>query len=293
MRTLTLLIALLLTTPALAQSKQLRWRWTEGARYTITYTSIQDQVMDNTASGGSKVPMKITYRGTTLREVVSVSPDGVAQVIDRPQRIVLTMESPTQGKSSFDTSKPKMPMGNPMLMVLGPKIRRAIGKPIQMTIDSRGKISKLAMPGFRGTAAVMKQLTRHTTVPLPKDGVESGKRWAEQHEVELMAMAKLVKANFINRYTYSGPTQVEGKSLESIAVAQEVEGKADPDNPLATEVKVKSSSGRLLFDPARGQVTQATVKTAFDLKQGGIDIAQTMTTTVKIVEAPSKKKPKK
>lgn len=295
MRWLSLPLALLpIVFPLQAFAQQppetrLRWSWREGARYQITYTSAQTQIMDQ--GTGSKVPTKITYRGQTKRRVKAVDGDGVATVVDTPEHIVCTLENPL-GKATIDTRKPGIAgQANPMALMVGTKLRAVIGKPITTRIDTRGKVLEMKMPGFRGTGVVMKQMTRLSLMALPAKPAAAGARWQTSYDIDLMLLTRIIAARATERYRLQGPDETR-PGLMAIDVRQGVEPRAVA-GAMETKIDLEKSGGRILFDPVRGQLVESRVDSDFVIRSAGLVVDQQMRSTVAVKELPANRAPAK
>ena len=109
-------------------------------------------------------------------------------------------------------------------------------------------------PNVQGpmTPEMLKQMASNASVPFPEDGVEVGKTWTNENEIDVPPIGK---ATTTSTYKYSGEEQRDAVTVDVVAVDVKTEfPKSDEPNAMGMKIDVKdqSATGKLFFDAERG-----------------------------------------
>lgn len=248
----------------------LQYKWTAGQRYQVTVTMSQIQQMDMTAMGGAKMEIKIHLVSYTTRNVDAVDAEGVATVSDKVTRMVMKMNNPMQGEFTIDTDQ-EDDGSNPMSAMVAPQVRALVGNTTTYRIDRRGEILEVSKAADNQLAGNMKQMMRQNSLVLPEQPLVVGDHWKSSFDVN---QGPMILNNEIT-YTYKGAGDVAG--THRFTTQHLLQSKADPANPMpGAEVKTKESSGELIFDEARGQLTSSTMKSVLEMNMQGMPVITTI-----------------
>lgn len=242
--------------PAARAQVKLRWSFEKGDVYRYTFTQKTVTKMD-AREQTTGLTIDLTWK------VVEVLPDGTAEIAQTFDRMRYTMEDP-RGSAGFDTDDKGEPEG--LIAAAAPVFRALIGPPIRMKLSARGEITDVkvseellqaihsagpaaAAAGNIGTEEGIKNLTIQTAFILPEEAVDKGKSWSKTVELGLQDAGKLVTTN---TYTYDGPAEMDGKTLEAIGLEMVLEFKLNADAPTSVTVEDQSNTGKYYFDNAEG-----------------------------------------
>ena len=88
--------------------------------------------------------------------------------------------------------------------------------------------------------------------PLPGEAVAKGKTWSNKTQTK----SDLGKTTMDNTYTYEGPAEKDGMSLEKISLKHEMKLKPDTTRPIKAALKDFKGTGHTLFDNKAGRMIE-------------------------------------
>jgi hypothetical protein len=233
-------------------------------------------------------------------EVSALASDGNARVRQRVTRIKMTSSGIPGASFSFDSTADEEPQG--IAALVAPIFRAMLAGDVQLTMTPRGEIREVELPQQMLDAAAragnlpgvsdllskesLTQMMKQSGVQFPEGPVQRGQTWTETAETNSPATGKQVVKT---TYTYLGEEEVDGRKLDKIGVALEMEFLGGPE-----EVKLKvtdqKSNGVLYFDNVAGELVKSTMDQMMkmDIQAGGNAIQQTIETKVNVNQRPAR-----
>lgn len=285
---------LLAAVPASAQTT-LRWRFTEGE---VLHQTIEQVMKMSMKLGEKDINTSVTQTIDAKWTIGEVAPDGTAQVTQQTTRVRMKMEGGA-GAFEYDSASEEEPTG--VGAMLAPALAGLAKSKSTMKMTPRGELEDVevsqetveamkAVP-FAGQMGGMfseeglVSMIKQGAHKLPEDVVEKGATWTGSTEIEMPAMGKLATET---TYTYAGPEEVDGKTLQRIdlEVAMKI---TPPDEQAQAQLTVKSqeAGGALFFDNDAGRVSHSKVsqKMVMQIAVAGNTIEQNIdqTTTVRLL----------
>jgi hypothetical protein len=229
---------------------------------------------------------------------VSSVKDGKAQLTQTIERIRMKMDS-AFAPFEFDSKDGKEPEG-PLGPVLGPLFAAMAGAEFTATMNEQGEVSDVkvseklleaikanpALQQFGGgftEEGLKNMMSQSGSSILPKTAVKKGDTWDQKLELKQPPLG-VMKMN--NTYTYGGPEEKDGATLEKIDVKTEMTIEPIENAAAQFEIKVKSSDmkGTMYFDNKAGRLTLSTMnqKMVMEINAMGNVIESAVDTTVTI-----------
>jgi hypothetical protein len=276
----------------------LKFKFKEGDKLNYTMDQTQKQNMNVM---GMEIETTMTQTIDMIWSVNNVKA-GKAQVVQTMDRIRMKMDS-AFAAFEYDSRDGKEPEG-PFGQILGPLFAAMAGSDITVTINETGEISdakvsdKLLdamknnpllqqMGGMFTEEGFKNMLNQSGATILPKNPVKKGESWSQKIEMKQPPLG-VMRMN--NTYTYQGPEERSGASLEKIDVKTDMSIEPIENAAAQFEIKVKSSEmkGTIYFDNKAGRIaeTKMNQKMAMEINAMGniIESAVDQTVSLKLVE---------
>ena len=134
-----------------------------------------------------------------------------------------------------------------------------------------------------------KQMTAQGMLSFPEEAVTDGKSWTSTSESKNPILGKQTLAT---DYTYQGTETRDGQELAKIATKMTMKFEPPADAPIKVEVKDQNTKGTVLFDEAKGRISESgsASKMKMQITAMGMTIDQDMTVDVKMTLAPADSK---
>ncbi|MBT4866274.1 MAG: hypothetical protein HON53_14315 [Planctomycetaceae bacterium] len=252
---------------------KLQLKFPNDAKTTSTVTSKTHQMLK---IAGMDVETKAEETVSTTTTNGKRKADGTIQLTSKVDSVKSKLTLPGGVDLEFDSTKPSEPAGTAFDFLLEvyaviPKVVsttvlnkdnrvtsvKVDEKPLEDLSDMAKTILKGRFDGDYLKEVVNKQMDR-----IPKTAVKKGDSWQVELTANLGGGQTLA---FKTTYTYEGTIEKDGKTLDKITskVTEVKYAQDDPDAPAkvtASELKVESSSGTLLFDRKLGRTVSDTDK---------------------------------
>ncbi|MBW3542654.1 MAG: hypothetical protein KY476_20515 [Planctomycetes bacterium] len=299
-RCLVLFVSILLLTAGIAPSQE-RLRWKFEDNQTIDYEIVQKMNMHMSVQG-QNVDTTMDQTMNIGWHVKNVEADGSARIEQTVRRVRLTMKNPFLNVE-YDSDKPdeaadEGPAGN-FKKIFG----ALVGKTFKLTMTPQGAIEDMelpegieealpkAQPGFAAPLdkESLKRLSSQANIAFPAEPVKKGETWGDKADVKLPFGTMVMD----NQFTYLGPEERDGRTLQKIQLKPKITLAADPDSPVQIKLKSTDAKGTILFDNQLGRLvaSEMTQKMEMDLTAGGQNIQQTIdqTMTMKAIDGRERK----
>jgi len=264
------LLALCLASVAAAQT-QLAFKHNEGTSATETTTKVRQTL----SIAGMDVATEALATATTRQTVGKRMPDGTVRMEEKTEAMAITVALPGGVKVEFDSRKPDAAKSDvPQLQGLVDTWKILSGASYTYVLDKNGKVTavegtqKVIDTAPPAAAAAVKDALNPDKLRkqanqgfgvLPDGAVKKGDKWSRTETVELGAGQSLTFQTF---YEYQGQVEKGGKTLEKIGIFHSgvkydvAPNEMIPFTVTGSDLKVESSSGTVLFDPALGDVVE-------------------------------------
>lgn len=288
-------VVVLLGGSAQAQTT-LKYKFKEGDKLNYAMEMTQKQtinVMGNEVETATTQNMDMTW-------VVKDVKEGKAQVSQTIDRIRMKVDS-AFGGFEFDSKDGKEPEGQ-IGMIVGPVLNAMAGAEFTVTMTEQGeitetKLSEKLIEAMKGNPflqqmgfseeAMKNMMGQQGGAVLSKDAVKKGDTWNQKTELKAPPLG-VMKMN--QTYTYRGPEERDGATVEKIDVKTEMTIEPLEDAAAQIEIKIKSSEvkGSIYFDNKTGRLVGATTNTKMSMELNAmgnvIDMVQDQTVTLKLVK---------
>ena len=233
-----------------SDSTNLAWQLPVGRKIDV----VMKQTMDMKQSvGGQELGTEMVSTNFMLWNVDKVDDAGVATVNSEIERMTISMDSP-QGKFDIDTDSEEELEGT--AKAIADQVTQLVGKKFSQTMNSQGKILSVDMPEevAAGNPMMSKealsQLIKNASPVFPDKPVTVGESWTQESST---AMPNGVGSMNINStYTYKGPKEMDGKTLDMIDIAMEMQFEAPEGSPIKIEITSQDTKGLMYFDSVKG-----------------------------------------
>jgi hypothetical protein len=269
----------------------LRYQFTEGEK--LPY--VLEQKMNMTMSiAGMDIKTKMDMTMEMSLNFLEKTKDGAAKMQIKVAHAKMTMDGPTGNVQvdSTDKEEPNDPIGK----MLGGLVKGLGAMEMTATMLPTGEMKDVKVS--EATLKAMKNLPGADMLGdlispdsfknmlgglvFPTDAVAKGKTWNNKSE----AKTALGKTTTDNTYTYEGPIQKDGATLEKFSVKPDTKIDVDPKAPVKLKVKGTKGSGQVLFDNKKGRLVETTTNqtTEMQIEAMGLTLDQTIqqTTTLRL-----------
>jgi hypothetical protein len=280
--------------PARAQTT-LRYQLKEGQR--LEYAVDQDMKMAMKVMG-MDLDMKMTQHIDLAWNVVKVDADGNATVKIRFDRVKMAMDGPT-GNVEAD-SKDAKEAADPVGKIFNQIVTALAALDMTLVMTPVGEIKKVDVPEaaikkfkqlpgldkFGGDMFSPEGLKKMAQggggLLLPKDAVKKGESWTQKADQK----TPFGKMTGDNKYTYEGPVEKDGRTLQKIALKPDMKIEPSPDAPVKITIKGQEGKGTILFDNAAGHIAsltnELTMRLEVEVNDMTIDQRIVQTTTMRL-----------
>ena len=245
------------------------WKWSEGEA--VRYHMTQSMGMQMDAGPAGKIESS-TDQAMLLRWTVdSVQEDGDAVIRQATKRVVMKTTGPQGRGFQYDTDDEEPPLG--LAAMVAPMLNAMVSAPFTVSMASNGEVTDVQLteelatafkrlPGGALSADMVSQLAHQCSAPLPEEELEVGMSWSHTLEVKAPQVGKM---QVVNTYTYQGPREVDGKTLEAFSVTSEISPLPSKSNILEISISTRESSGELLFDREAGKIDRSSLTQLMDV----------------------------
>jgi hypothetical protein len=263
-----------------APAEELRYKFEQGQK--LKFSLAQDMSLAFSGEGVPDQTMNLEQVSEMLWTVLEVKEDGTARIEQTIERIKMSVAAPPSVEFQYDSASGEEPSGATAGKVM-PLLTALVGAEFEMTMSPRGEILEVKVPervtealqksagaaelGEMFTEAGFKKLVQQASPAFPEGDVAPGREWS--HVFELPGSSPESQKSATTRYRYIGPEEVEGKTLEAIAVEMVLDlnmaGLADQAGAEVT-VKSQQSAGKMYFDRELGRVHSSAIDAAMDME---------------------------
>ena len=276
--TVVVLLAMLLQTSSYGQSDKTKIAWRLPVGRKIDVVMKQTMEMQQIVSG-QEFGKKVVSTNYMLWEVDKVDDAGIATVNNEIERLTMSIEGP-QGKFDIDSaSEEELEDGAAQF---AEQVKELVGKQFSQTMNVQGKILSVDMPdGFASgnpmiTKEALSQLIKNASPVFPDKHVGVGETWNQESITTLPNGVGDMKIN--STFTYKGTEEIDGKTLDLIGIATEMDFQAPIDSPLRIEITNQDTKGQMYFDSVEGHTSGIDI--VQNIVMQVVDGAQTITQKV-------------
>lgn len=280
--------AAVIASTALAQEPvKLRYKFKEGEK--LAYALDQKMKMAMNVNG-MDIDTKMNMKMEMSWNVVSVNREGGAQLQIKVNQVQLSMEAPNVNVEvdSKQKNEPDDQIGKIFYQIAkatatmemtGTMLPTGEMKDVKVSEESLKALKNL--PGADKVGDMLSPESFKSMVSnlvFPTEAVSKGKTWTNKSEIKTQ-MGKTVSDN---TYTFDGPVQKDGVTLEKISIKPDVKIEPDPKAQFKVELKDSKGSGQILFDNKSGRMVESNVNQVMQMQigVGGLNFNQTMDTNV-------------
>jgi hypothetical protein len=255
----------------------------------------------------------LSVKGSTLRErkqtriqtihyswsVKQVSNDGLAEILQRVDRLSMRVEAPPFMPFEFDSTKPEADVPEPF-EAEARQLKATIGAEFLFKMRPSGEIADIKIseatlkklrdalpaPDAAGQAALSEQglkdmLMQSSPPPFPQTPLEPGKSWSSKPAKLSVPQGSLVMDKV---FTFQGP---DPKDPKLMLIGMEGRVALEPGENVTAKIRAQEGKGSLVFDTEAGRIvnSRGTQKTEMLMSSMGQEIDQTteMTSTMTFV----------
>ena len=251
-----------LTAAASAQTT-LRYQFKQGD--TLKYALEQKMKMTMNVMGNN-VDMNMDQSSDLAWHIQSVDAKGNAKIAIKFGRNKMTMDGP-MGKIEVDSNNAQEP-DDPVGQALYKVIKSLSGLEVSGTISPIGEFTDITLPekalkelqnipggdmfGDMFSPDGLKRMMSQSGLVMPKDAVSKGAKWKNKTEMKLPFGKMVAEVD----YTYDGPVEKDGRSLEKIGVKPKATIEPSPNAPISLKLKSHDGGGTALFDNSAGRLLE-------------------------------------
>ena len=280
-RILMILMLAIMTLPQIAFGQDsaqtnLVWQLPVGRKIDV----VMKQNMDmNQQVGGQELATEMVSTNYMLWEIAEVNDAGIATVNSEIGRMTISVDGP-QGKFEIDTDSEEELDG--IAAGVADQIKKLIGEQFSQTMNAQGKILSVTMPDeFESgnpmmTKESLSQLIKNASPVFPDKPVAVGETWNQKSETPMPGGMGGMKID--STYTYKGTEDVDGKTLDVVEIAMEMQFVAEEGSPIEIEITEQDTKGKMLFNSVKGHTQQINIDQKMTMKVtvGPQTIDQTM-----------------
>jgi hypothetical protein len=273
---------------ATAEGTRLLWKLAPGMKLAIEMEQAMNQQMQ---IAGNNMETKSNTTTWMSWMVKSVDKQGTAIVESTITRVLMTVDAPMAGETTYDSDTKEEPQG--IAANLASIFKPMIGVPLIQTQNALGEIVSVEIPdgalkGFEATPVggmgkpkdMFEQMTKNASMAFPDKDLEIGTEWERSAEMA----SPVGKIEVKNKYTYAGPVEQEGRTLHRINVDIEMQFKAE-ENALGARIAVtdQDTAGALFFDAEAGLLDHSEVEqdVTMQISAAGQEFQQKMKQLIK------------
>jgi hypothetical protein len=263
-----------------SQAEPLRYKFEKGAK--LRFSVVMDMSI---AYSGKGLPDQRTSMAQTtemLWTVEEVEENGAARIRQKIDHMKMSVQAPPNVNFEYDSASDEKPSGTTAARVM-PLLTALVGAEFEMTMSPRGEVLDVQVPervsealqkapaaaeaGEMFSEAGFKRMVQQGSPTFPEGDLEPGTEWT--HAIEVPGENPETKQTITTRYRYLGQEEIDGKTLDAIAVELELQlPRGTPDGATVT-VQKQASSGKMYFDRAAGRIQSSTLEMTMDMQIAG------------------------
>jgi hypothetical protein len=293
-----LLLVLLVAFPD--EPRQLKYLFKAGDEVKYINTNTRTTTFKK---AGKKIEVSLEQKSANLWKVLSVSPDGVADVSQTITRLRIIQKGGPLGVQTIDSSSKESPAA---VQGLFDDLTKS---EIRFKMSPRGEVSEVVLPQKlkdrlkpkkEGETAILTeqgivQMVKGSTFILPKKPLAVGDGWdLEPYTYQESGYWITVAA----RITYDGPVEQEGRKLLKLTRSAEYQLKKPKDDSGTPEVAIKrqTAEGVVLLDATTCALVESNMAESLLTETGAgtqkVETETVINSSIKMKE-PSKEKAEK
>ncbi len=276
---------------------ELRWKFESGE--TVRFTT-STEVLQDMEIGGQQIASKMTQMMDMTWKVKEAGEDeSTLDVTIDHVHVEMTPPGPAAKAIVYD-SKNEKHEGQAAMMA--PLFGAMINQPMTLTVTPLGEVKNIKLPegmiaamqkagpGAKEVLSedAMKQTISRVMIAFP-ESVAAGKSWESNFETKNPILGT---QKALTTYTYIGPEEAEGRSVEKLDVNVQLSFDQPADAQAKATIKEQASEGAILFDNKQGMPLSTSMNSQMklELSAGGQMIDQAITTKVMMKQLPPAKK---
>jgi Family of unknown function (DUF6263) len=284
-----------LTAAAATAQTTLRYKFKEGE--TLKYVLEQKMKM-NMDVMGNNIEMNMNQTSDMTWSVGKVDDKGNAKITVKFGRQKMSMKSP-MGNVDVDSNNSQEP-DDQLGQVLFKVVKALAGMEVSGTLSPLGEYSDVVVPekalkefqDLPGSANLgdmfspegIKRMMSQSGLIMPKEAISKGKTWKSKTDMKLPIGKMIAEVD----YTYGGPEDKDGRSLEKIALKPKATLEPDPNSPIVMKLKAHSGTGAAYFDNEAGRLQEVTNQQTMEMEADVMGMAFTqkmvMTMTMRLAK---------
>lgn len=244
------------------------WKWSAGDTARYQHTKTMTMSMDAGPAGQVSTSRR---EDTVLAWTVDTVEDGIAQLSQSTERVVLATEGPMGQTFKYDSAEKEPPAG--MAALLAPMFEAMIADPLKVTMAANGDITEVeltdelaeslkGLPGGGVSDRTIVETTKQGSLPFPQKALEPGDSWTTERELSTPQMGRM---KVTTTYIYDGPTEVDGLAVEAFTPSAKMESLGSPQGA-ELEIVTKESDGKILFDTVGGRLVDSRVAMTLEIR---------------------------
>jgi len=246
------LATLMLSASSFGQSGEtnLSWQLPVGRKINVVMTQTMEMKQK---VGEQELGSEMVNTSYMVWEVDKVDEAGIATVSSEIQRMAISMEG-QQGNFEIDTDSEEELEGTAAQMA--EHVTQLVGKKFSQTMNAQGKILSVEMPKEVAagnpmmTEESLTQLIKNASPVFPDKPVAIGETWKQESTTAMPGGMGGMKID--STYTYKGTEEIDGKSLDLIDIAMEMQFQPEENSPIKIEITSQDTKGRMHFDSVNG-----------------------------------------
>ncbi len=275
---------------------ELRWKFESGE--TVRFTT-STEVLQDMEIGGQQLASKMTQIMDMTWKVKEAGEDeSTLDVTIDHVHVEMTPPGPAAKAIVYD-SKNETHEGQAAMMA--PLFGAMINQPMTLTVTPLGEVKDIKLPegmiaamqkagpGAKEVLSedAMKQTISRVMIAFP-ESVATGKSWESNFETKNPILGT---QKALTTYTYVGPEEAEGRSVEKLDVNVQLSFDQPADAQAKATIKEQASEGAILFDNKQGMPLSTSMNSQMklELSAGGQMIDQAITTKVMMKQLPPAK----
>jgi hypothetical protein len=276
----------------------LRWKFKPGQVIHLTMTQKTKQTV--TSGETPPIPMDMTNIMDMKWKVEAVDSQGVASVAQTFDRMRISMQGAPGMSFEFDSASGKDPEGAAKMIasIMKPMVGAAMivkmtarGDVVEVKLpEAMESLKKMAAAGGMGDMLSPEGIKKMSGLGvLPEKPVKPGDSWSNTAEMKSPFLGTIAMEQ---KYTYLGPVERGGRTLERIGIATRTKPpvKKDPGPASAMEMEGTAES---YFDNRIGRLVEnaGSMKMKMNMNMMGQKIAMTGETSASIKASDAEAKP--
>jgi uncharacterized protein DUF6263 len=240
----------LVAAPALHAQTTLRWKLQTGDHLDV---AIRQRTESDVTYSGKSTKTEIDL-GMHLTWRVLAAENGQFRLQQTLDRVTVSLEAPPAGRVQYDTAQANPPAGS--AKDIAAALTPLLAAKLKVTMSDRGEIQIQEQTPAKAAAQSnallskdsIRQLLDQPLAVLPEKPVNKGEPWTSTANLTT-ALGKAVQTT---TYTYQGPADADGRTLQNIDVSADLQ--VTPGTSAKITLKTHKQTGTVLFDSKAGRV---------------------------------------